>query len=99
MHNAAIVDNVQMYQMLMEKYIDKNPIHPRFGNTPLHEAAENNRFEVCKVILNGIQDWNPRDNYGKTPYDYAKEKGYKNICELFESAHPKQRGKKKRRLE
>ena len=109
LHNAAIVDNVQMYQMLMEKYIDKNPIHPRFGNTPLHEAAENNRFEVCKVILNGIKDWNPRDNYGKTPYDYAKEKGHTNICELFESAHPKQvktslahprqRGNKKRRLE
>ena len=99
LHNAALINNEEMYQMVMEKNIDKNPIHPQFGNTPLHEAAENNRFELCKVILNGIQDWNPKDRYGKTPYDYAKEQGHKNICEFFESAHPKQRGKKKRRLE
>ena len=99
LHNAALINNEEMYQMVMEKNIDKNPIHPKFGNTPLHEAAENNRFELCKVILNGIQDWNPKDRYGKTPYDYAKAKGHKNICELFESAHPKERGNKKRRLE
>ena len=98
LYNAAILDNVQFYQMVMEKNIDKNPIHKQFGNTPLHEAAGKNRFELCKVILNGIQDWNPKDRCGKTPYDYAKAKGHKNICELFESAHPNQRGKKKRRL-
>lgn len=94
LHNAAIVNNVQMYRMVMEKNIDKNPIHPKFGNTPLHEAAEKNLFELCKVILNGVQDWNPKDRYGKTPYDYAKEQGHKNICQLFESAHPKQKGNK-----
>ena len=98
LYNAAILNNVQIYQMVMEKNIDKNPIHQEFGNTPLHEAAGKNRFELCKVILNGIQDWNPKDRCGKTPFDYAKEKGHKNICELFESAHPNQRGKKKRRL-
>ena len=38
------------------------------------------------------------DKYGKTPYDIAKTKGFKNICELFESAHPKQMKNKKREI-
>ena len=99
LHNAAIINNPHMYQLIMGKNIDKNPIHTKWGNAPLHEAAKNNHIEVCKVILGGIQDWNPKDKYGETPYDIAKKKGYKNICELFESAHPKERSNKKRRLD
>ena len=100
LHNIAMVDNATMYQMIMGKNTDINPRHVRYGNTPLHVAAKYNHFEVYKVIVNGlsVEDWNPKDKYGETPYDIAKTKGFKNICELFESANPKQMKNKKRRL-
>ena len=99
LHNAAIDDNPKIYQMVMKKNKDKNPMSPKYRNTPLHEAVTNNHIEVCKVILNEVQEWNPKDILGETPYDIAKRLDHKNICELFESAHPKQRGNKKRRVE
>ena len=85
---------------ILGKNTDKNPRHVRYGNTPLHVAAKYNHFEVYKVIVNGlcVEDWNPEDKYGGTLYDIVKTKGFKNICEFFESAHPKEMKNKKRRL-
>ena len=99
LHTAAMDDNPKIYQMVMTKNKDKNPMNPKYRNTPLHEAARNNHIEVCKVILNGVKEWNPKDLWGETPYDIAKKLDHKDICELFEPAHPKQRGNKKRRVE
>ena len=101
LYNAASGNKPKIYQMIMKKNNDKNPMHPEFYvGTPLHVAVKNNHIEVCKVILDGVQEWNPKDFWGRTPYDIAKKLDHKNICELFESAHPKQiqRGNKKRRL-
>ena len=87
LHNAAQDNNPKIYQMIMKKNNDKNPMDPEYRNTPLHEAARNSHIEVCKVILDGVQEWNPKNFWGKTPYDIAKKLDHKNICELFDSAH------------
>ena len=50
-------------------------------------------------FVNSVQDWNPKDEYGETPYDIAKTKGCKNIVDLLESAKQKQRRNKKSKLE
>ena len=84
LHTAAMDDNPKIYQMIMKKNNDKNPMNPKYRNTPLHEAARNNHIEVCKVILNGVQEWNPKDLWGETPYDIAKKLDHNNICKLFE---------------
>ena len=49
-------------------------------------AAEKGHFNVCKFLLANIVEKNPKDNNGKTPDQYAFEKGHLNllrICELI----------------
>ena len=31
------------------------------GSTPLHYAARNGYLEVCKLIMNNVQEKNPRE--------------------------------------
>ena len=42
------------------------------GRTPLHWAAMGGQFEMCRFILENVNDKNPADNNGKTPTDMAQ---------------------------
>ena len=39
--------------------------------TPLHAAAMNDHFEVCKFIMANVVDKNPINMVGMTPQAYA----------------------------
>ena len=65
----------------MAKVTDKNP--GTYGRTPLHFAASMGRLEMCKLILENVNDKNPVDNNGKTPKDIAKEYNELEIVKLF----------------
>ena len=45
----------------------------RDGNTPLHEAAENENPAVIQALLDAGADASARDGSKKTPWDYAAE--------------------------
>ena len=66
----------------MAKVADKNPA-AACGGTPLHFAACMGRLEMCKVILENVNDKNPVDNNGKTPKDIAKKYNDLEIVKLF----------------
>ena len=57
---------------------EKNPRNSR-GETPLHYAAENGHFEVCKLIIEWVDDKSPRNDNGITPLQKAKSKGHLEI--------------------
>ena len=38
-----------------------------------------------------IKNFDPFDNYGKTPFQVAKEHGHEEICELINSASVKRK--------
>ena len=38
------------------------------GMTPLHEAAGKGEFELCKQIINNVQNKNPKCHYGFTHF-------------------------------
>ena len=61
---------------------DTNPRDQR-GETPLHWAAWNGHFHVCKLILDNTGDKNPEDNIGWTPLHAAAEKGHLAICHMI----------------
>ena len=67
--------------MIMAKVADKNPATD--GSIPLHFAAGMGCFEMCKLILENVNDKNPVDNNGKTPKDIANEYNELEIVKLF----------------
>jgi ankyrin repeat protein len=53
--------------------------------TPLHITAELGKFSICKLLIQNGADIHAKDNYGKTPYDLAKEKNEIQIKELLKA--------------
>ena len=55
-----------------------------FGDTVLHVAALHNRMECARLLLD-VGSQLLKNQYGRTPLDYAKEYGHKEIQRLIES--------------
>ena len=54
------------------------------GATPLHLAAKNGHFQVCKLIIDNVVDKNPEDHDNKwTPFHLAASNGHLPVCQLL----------------
>ena len=59
--------------------------------TPLHEAASRGNFDICKFIIDQVEDKNPANKTGHTPFHIAaaydrtssKVVGHFEICQLI----------------
>ncbi|MGA2233825.1 MAG: ankyrin repeat domain-containing protein [Tepidisphaeraceae bacterium] len=55
------------------------------GTTPLHEAVEQGNIDTAKFLLaHGATSSNVKNEFGKTPTDIAKEKGFGDILGILE---------------
>ena len=81
LHYAARYDQLTAYQVIMEN----NPIiNPECGYmTPFHMAAKHGHFSICELIINNVEDKNPKNVDGETPLHYAVEGGFLEICKLI----------------
>ena len=63
----------------------KNPQNPEdfYGMTPLHYAATNGQKDLCRVILENVQEKNPGDSEGITPLHNAARNGHSEVCQLI----------------
>ena len=66
----------------MGKIVNKNP-RDKCGMTPLHMAAQKGHLEVCKMIMECLEDKNPIDRLGETPLHFAAKNGHFDTCKLF----------------
>ena len=71
LHMAALKGHIEIYKILTEKVVDKNPFYR--GWTPLHFAALNGHLELCRLILENVNDKNPSGVDGKTLEDMARD--------------------------
>ena len=55
------------------------------GHTPLHWAALNGYRDMCELLIENIENKNPRNNEGWTPLHFAAKEGYFDICQLIAS--------------
>ena len=51
------------------------------GETSLHWAAENGHKQICKMIMDEINDKNPSGQFGKTPLHRAVQNGDEPLCQ------------------
>ena len=49
------------------------------GWTPLHCAAENGHLSVCKLIVENVDDKNPKDFMGTTPIHLTRNQEIINL--------------------
>ena len=54
------------------------------GNTPMHIAASRGNFDICKFIIENIDDKNPANNNGITSLHIAAHNGELGICKEYQ---------------
>ena len=51
--------------------------------TPLHLAAMNGKVETCRLILDNVENGNPRNAKGETPLQFAMANHHLEVCKLI----------------
>ena len=74
-----------IFEWLYDGLEEKNPkIHCRYKErTLLHLAAGYGHYNICKKIIENIQDKNPSDENGWTPLHSAALFGHLKVCEYI----------------
>ena len=49
------------------------------GETPLHIAAREGHIDIAELLINKGADINAKNNYGKTPFDCAKNEEIRQL--------------------
>ena len=65
---------------------NKNPKN-NVGSTPLHLAAQSGHLDICKIIIDNIDDVSPEDNNGRTPLYIAAQNGHLGIFKFINQVH------------
>jgi uncharacterized protein len=93
---AAMGDDVEMAQLLIKAGASIN--EPSFGvlhYTPLFTAARNGRAKIVKLLLDEGADPTIPAFGGETPLEVVRQKGYKEIVELLQTAEARTRASRK----
>ena len=48
-------------------------------------AAQNGHIDVCKLMIKTVQNKNPVDRFGRTPFILARDYGHESICRMMMS--------------
>ena len=83
---AAISGNLEIYKMILGDKKNANPNTGCFGLTPLHKAAQFGHLEICKFIVERVDEKNPSDDNGVTPAILAQRNNHIQIAVLIQLA-------------
>jgi len=95
MYQPSGIGHVEIAKLLILKGSDVNATHDRFGNTPLHEAAERGNLEVVELLIESgayinAQLTAPRDVFftyshpaGTTPIDLAIKRSRTDVVTVL----------------
>ena len=80
--NSEVVITYIGFPLFSGNVQDKNP--KSGGKTPLYFAAEHGHFSICQMIIEKIEDKNPKSSaFDWTPLHCAALNGHFSICKLI----------------
>ncbi|XP_071050195.1 ARF GTPase-activating protein Git isoform X2 [Onthophagus taurus] len=79
LHASVRTNNLDTSFRLLIQGADPNFFHDEKGTTPLHVAAKKNQVLQAELLVVYGADPTYPDLHGKTPIDYAKQKGHKDL--------------------
>jgi hypothetical protein len=83
-HEAARDGDIKKVELLLKGQPDLvSSKEEKFGQTPLHIAAFNDRLDVAKLLLENKADVNAKAKNGSTPLHLAAAKGNKDMVEFL----------------
>jgi hypothetical protein len=83
-HEAAKEGDIKKVELLLKSQPDLiSSKDDKYGQTPLHFAAFNDRLDVAKLLLADKADVNAKAKNGSTPLHLAAAKGNKDMVELL----------------
>jgi len=83
-HDAARAGDLDKVKTLVKEHPELiSSKDEKYGQTPLHIAAFNDRKDVAEFLLANKADVNAKSNNGSTPLHLAAGKGNKDIVELL----------------
>ena len=90
------ITNEHFYQQKVH-YETKQKKKEKNGETPLHKAAKEGNLLECKLIMDNVEDKNPKDDFGWTPLHLAAWEGHLSVCQLIVNNVEDKNPKKKNR--
>ncbi len=81
----ALGNSIESLRLLIEAGANVNATQAG-GYAPLHQAAANGNAAVIELLLAHHADKTARCDQGKTPADYARERGHSDLAAILETA-------------
>ena len=81
----ALSKDAEITRLLIERDADVNAAQTA-GYRPLHQAAVAGREDLVRMLLDAGADKTARCDRGKTPAEYARERGHAAVAELLETS-------------
>ena len=88
LHAAAEFGTTDIVAKLCDMGMPVNVRDSRLGQTPLHYAAANGKFQCAQLLLDRGADRKLGCNRGQSPFELAEEKGNTECAELLKHRPP-----------
>ncbi|PSN45039.1 ARF GTPase-activating protein GIT2 [Blattella germanica] len=79
LHSSVRTSNLETSLRLLSQGADPNYFHEEKGTTPLHVAAKAGQVSQAELLVVYGADPGAEDAQGKTPIDYARANGHKDL--------------------
>ena len=67
----------------LKEKLARNNVDKKEATSTFFRAAKYGHEQFCKLIIDVVEDKNPKDPFGKTPLHWAAGNGHKIICKMI----------------